>query len=258
MKSEYHRPPSLDEALTLLSRPDPITRPLAGGVHYRRGVPWPAAVVDLADLHLAHVTQSDSGWELGATTTLEQLGAAEGLPEALRRAALRQAPRNMRQRATIGGVIASRDSGTLLASLLVLEAQLLIQPGNRRVPLATYLQGEGMAGHLITAITFPAARTCAFAEISRTPADAPIVVVAAGVEAGTGMIAAATGADQPCVLLPGASRLLEGAPPDEPAPAVPWRDDGRGTAAYRTAMIPVLLRRAIAELPAGGEVTRAS
>ena len=256
--SEYHQPPNLAEALALLGRSRPITRPLGGGTHYRRGCAWPEAVVDLSALKLDGVSQGENAWVIGATTTLEQLAAAEELPAALRRAALRQAPRNSRQRATVGGAIATKDSGTLLVCLLALDARLMIEPDSRLVPLQAYLQEPEENGHLITACFLPDGRTCAFDEISRTPADAPILAVAVGAQVGgtalRGVIAAAGGADQCCRRDP-APRQLPGAAVEEEIAALaaamaqtPWRDDARGTAAYRAAMTPVLLRRAMSSL----------
>ncbi len=263
--SEYHHPHSLDEALALLSRHGVVVRALAGGTHYRSGTPWPDAVVDLKDLNLAGVARVDSGFAIGAMTTLRQTAASAALPDALRRAAAAQAPRNVQQRATVAGTIASRDSGPLLVCLLALNAQLRIEPGSRILLLSEYLAGDGGNGDLITSIKIPASRACAFAEIRRTPADRPILVVAAGAERPfASIIAAAGGAGQPVILLREASELLEEAPEADLRPLAeaidenPWSDDGRGTAAYRQAMLPVLLKRAVAELVAGMEVAHAS
>lgn len=265
--SEYHRPQNLAEALALLGRSDPVTRPLGGGTHYRRGGSWPQAVVDLAALKLDGVVRGENAWVVGATTTLNQLAATEDLPAAVRRAALQQAPRNSRQRGTIGGMIATRDSGTLLVSLVALDAQLMIEPGSRLVPLHTYLQEPAESGHLLTACLLPIGRFCAFEAISRTPSDAPILVAAVGVHGAAGelrrVIAAAGGADQPVAIIPGAGQLSRTKVEEEIAALgaamaqAPWRDDGRGTAEYRVAMTPVLLRRAMASLLASREVSDA-
>lgn len=265
--TEFHKPPDLAAALALLGRSEPATRPLGGGTHFRRGGAWPDAVVDLAALGLSGVTRGQNAWVIGATTTLEQFSAAEDLPDALRRAALRQAPRNIRQRATVGGTLASGDSGTLLVCLLALDARLTIEPGGRLVSLESYLADHREPGHLITACQVPAGRTCAFAEISRTPSDLPILAVAvgSGIAEGrmTGAIVAAGGADQPILVMPEVASLVAGGP-DLDATAVasvasraPWLDDARGSADYRRAMTPVLVKRAAAELLAAAEVHHA-
>jgi len=265
--SEYHRPPNLAEALALLGRSDPMTRPLGGGTHLRRRGLWPQAVVDLSALKLDGVARGENAWMIGATTTLEQLAAAESLPAVIRRAAVRQAPRNSRQRGTIGGMIATRDAGTLLVSLLAFDARLMIEPDSRLLSLQDYLQEPEESGHLITACFLPVARSCALEEISRTPADAPILAVAVGVEAAGGelrnVIAAAGGADQRVGIVPGARQLRRAEVEEEVAALgaamaqAPWQDDVRGTAEYRLAMMPILLGRAMASLLASQEVSNA-
>lgn len=262
---EYHRPESLEEALALLCRPSPVTRPLAGGTGLAPGAERPAAVVDLAALPLSGITRRDARWRIGATTTLEALAAASDLPEGVRQAAARHAPRNIRQRATVGGVVAARSSGPLTAALLALDARVTIEPGGLSVPLEVYLNGE-IQGRLIVAVDVPDSRLCALSEISKTPADAPVMVVAVGAERVSGglrrFIAAAAGSGQPAFILPGAAQLLEGAPRADllalaaVTPDLPWRSDARGSAEYRGAMTPVLLRRAAAQLLA--EVNHAS
>ncbi|MCU0509991.1 MAG: FAD binding domain-containing protein [Anaerolineae bacterium] len=55
--TEYHRPDSLEEALALLGRASPVTRPLAGGTRLSAGSRPPAALVDLAALPLAEIAR---------------------------------------------------------------------------------------------------------------------------------------------------------------------------------------------------------
>lgn len=259
---EYHKPDNLEAALTLLGRSAPATRPLAGGTRLIPGAEWPRAVVDLSALPLAGVERREAVWYIGATTTLETLAAVSELPQGLRRAAERHVSRNIRQRATVGGVIASRHSGPLLAALLVLDARVVVEPGGALVPLEVYLQGydqpEERGRHLIVAVEMPAVRECALVEICRTPADSPILVVAVGAErTATDLrrfVAAGTGADQPILLLSGAAQLLEAASEANLAalaaatPELPWRSDSRGSKEYRNAMTSVLLQRAVAAL----------
>jgi CO/xanthine dehydrogenase FAD-binding subunit len=196
--------------------------------------------------------------------TLEALAANEALPLALRQAARRQAPRNSRQRSTVGGMLATRDTGALFACLLALHARMRLEPGGRSVPLASYAQTRLMNGDLISRTCFPAVRRVAFAEISRTPADLPIVCVAVAADmpdspgttqgAPRNFTVTATGADQALVTLSGVAQLLDGAPRADlqtlaaALPKADWHDDSRGSAEYRNAMLPFLVRRAAADL----------
>ena len=121
---------------------------------------------------------------------------------------------------------------------------------------------------LILALTFDARRCVGMAEIARTPADAPLLCVAVGAEPEAGRLSrvkvAAGAAGQPLALCQNAADVLEGSPvgadvsfgyADE---TIAWRDDGRASAQYRQAMLPVLIRRASAELLAAcGEVHHA-
>ncbi len=104
-------------------------------------------------------------------------------------------------------------------------------------------------------------RCAGLAEIARTPADAPLACVAAAAILDGGQLRdvaiAAGGAGQPLALCPEAAASLEGAPAAGEAGLVavedpiPWCDDVRASAAYRRAMQPVLLGRALADLAAG-------
>ncbi len=266
--NEYHRPPNLAEALALLGRSEPSTYPLGGGTHFRRSGAWPPAVVDLAGLELSGAVRGENAWFIGATTTLEEIAAAEGLPEALRRAAVRQAPRNIRQRATLGGAVASGDSGALLSCLIALEARLMVEPGGQLMSLDMYLPNRTQPGHLITACFLPHGRTCACAEISRTLADLPILVVAIGASVVDGQlhgtIVAAGGADQPIVVMHEVARLVTANPELHAAEVAavtsqaPWLDDARGSGDYRREMTPILVKRAATELlAAAAEVPHA-
>jgi CO/xanthine dehydrogenase FAD-binding subunit len=259
--NEYHRPAALAAAVALLARPTPPTRPLAGGTHYR-GAPPCEALVDLADLGLRGVTPAGAGWRLGAMTTLADLAQSGDVPPALRRAAMRQAPANQRGRATVGGVTAAQVSGPLLACLLALRAGVLLEPGGQTAELAGYLAGAaGQWSHsLIVGLVLPAGRCAGLAEIARTPADWPLLCVAAGAVVAGGRlhdVSVAAGAPgQPLALCPRAAARLEGAPatgdarPAECDDDIAWRDDARAGAAYRRAMLPVLLGRALADLAA--------
>ncbi len=84
MIREYHRPQTLDEALTLLNQPD--TLPLGGGTLLSQSTSASVEVVDLQALGLNTVKKLGNNLEIGATTTLQQLLEDANCPDALKSA----------------------------------------------------------------------------------------------------------------------------------------------------------------------------
>lgn len=190
MIAEYYRPKTLEEALELLARQG--AAPLAGGSALNQPGRQPAAVVDLQDLGLNTVERRGNTLEVGATATLQQLleGAAEyGLPEALVQAIRLEAARNLRQVATIAGtLVAAGGRSPFTTALLALDAGLTVMGGGPQGGLQTLslgdllpLRGERLRGRLITQVSLPLNARLAFDYVARTPADRPILCVAAAV-----------------------------------------------------------------------------
>lgn len=79
--ANYARPGSLEEALELLARPG--SKPMAGGTDVAgqldRNLDSPFLLVDLQAAGLGGVRAADGGVEIGATTTLSELIAAQEL-----------------------------------------------------------------------------------------------------------------------------------------------------------------------------------
>src|SRR5215208_3476080 len=71
MITAYHRPNTLDEALTLLSQPN--RSPLGGGTLLSHSKADPVEAVDLQSLSLNLIKQQGNMLEIGATVTLQQL-----------------------------------------------------------------------------------------------------------------------------------------------------------------------------------------
>ncbi len=195
---EYHRPQTLDEALSLLNRKQPLTRPLAGGTAIHSLHRDDFAVVDLQDLGLDRVEMRGKSLDLGAMltlqaflTSLDSLDLSGGnLASTLRDVIRQEATLNIRNAATLGGTLAAASGRSPLATaLLACGCELLLQPGNRRIALGDWLplrcaQGrqlrqEQPAGSLIVEVRLPTHINLATAAVARTPADFPIVCVAA-------------------------------------------------------------------------------
>jgi CO/xanthine dehydrogenase FAD-binding subunit len=82
MITAYHRPQTLDEALTLLTQPNIL--PLGGGTLLAHGTADSVQVVDLQLLGLNSLTKTGNNLELGATLTLQALLESADCPAALK------------------------------------------------------------------------------------------------------------------------------------------------------------------------------
>jgi CO/xanthine dehydrogenase FAD-binding subunit len=180
---EYHRPKTIEEALALLARAYLVTAPLAGGTVLNRPTPQPIAAVDLQSLGLNRLQRRGNFLELGATLTLQNLLKAPGLQPALGRAILHEATHNLRQVATVAGALVSADGRSPFATaMLALDAELILLPGgDNPCALGDLLpvRAERLHGSLITRVTIPLNVRLAYEYVARTPADRPIVCVAA-------------------------------------------------------------------------------
>ena len=103
MITAYHRPKTLDEALTLLTQPN--TRPLGGGTLLSQRMVDPVQAVDLQLLGLDSLNTKGSEMEIGATFTLQALLESKLCPDSLKIAIKLEAPLNIRNSATVAGTL---------------------------------------------------------------------------------------------------------------------------------------------------------
>jgi CO/xanthine dehydrogenase FAD-binding subunit len=175
MITAYHRPKTLDEALTLLSEPN--RTPLGGGTLLSHSAADPVEAVDLQALSLNSLRKSGNNLDIGATATLQQLLESTDCPKALKSALRLEAPLNLRNAATAAGTLVSCDGrSTFVSVLFALDARLEVRhPADQSQTLGV---GEFLPLRprgLITSITIPLHTKLAFDYVSRTPADKPIV-----------------------------------------------------------------------------------
>jgi len=244
--AEYHKPNSVAEAVQLLRRTDVRLRPLAGGSQLVGALETRAAkdvdgVVDLAGLGLHRIVETDGGLHIGATATLSDICehplAGKLAGGILRRTAVYEGPVNLRNAATVGGVVASAETDSeFYAALLALDASVVTSNGERETVTPLHAFGIPASHHLIVAVTLPV-RTLrsGHARVARTPSDR--CIVAAVVVGGEGEERTALcGVDERPVLAGGALN-----PPNN------WK----GSAGYRLAMAEVVQKRALAEAREG-------
>jgi len=197
MITAYHRPQTLNEALTLLSQPN--RTPLGGGTLLSHSKTDSVEAVDLQSLSLDTIKKQGNNLEIGATVTLQHLLESEYCPEVWKSALKLEAPLNIRNSATVAGTLVAGDGrSTFTAILLALDAKLEIKSIDKielvememesRPPkqdVATIGVGEFLPlrldqirRKLITSISVPLNVKLAFDYVSRTPADKPIVCAA--------------------------------------------------------------------------------
>ena len=263
---DYVLPSTQDEAVRLVAE-DPTAIVMGGGTTI-----VPRATVGelngrrVIGLARAGLDQVDRNGELvlGAMTPLQAVAEMDDVP-ALAAAARSIGGWSLRTTATIGGnLLVSPPYGDLVPVLLALDAELVVAgaPGEERIALAEALEGNRPhAGELLSEIVIPGhAGTVSFERCARLAAGAPPVVsVAARLrregeaisEARIALSAVgprafrATGAEEALVGSSGDEAAIEAAI-DAAAGSVEVIDDAVASGWYRTRMIKVHMRRALA------------
>ena len=242
---EYHRPRSAAEAIALLARSEARLVFLAGGTLLvgeleTRTAHGVTGVVDLRETGLDKINRREDVVSVGAMCTFSMVAAHPVLSELadglLKRAAYGEGPLNLRNAATVGGVVACAEyDSELYAALLALDAAVTLytlEGMKQTLPL----RKSSIDGGLIAEVTLSMAkRHGGAARIARTPSDRPIVAAYAA--------APFDGDANPEVAICGVGPrpLMAGAPLDPP-------DDFKGSAEYRLAMSEIVSQRALAQL----------
>lgn len=177
MISTYHRPQTLDEALTLLTQPNTI--PLGGGTLLSKPTTDSVAVVDLQRLGLDSLRVNGNELVIGATCTLQSLLEADNCPPALKVAIKLEAPLNIRNTATIAGTLVTSDGRSPFATMLLAtdaKIELIVNRQSKIVNIGEFFLTRPSG--LITSITIPLNIKTAFEFVSKTPADKPLICAA--------------------------------------------------------------------------------
>jgi carbon-monoxide dehydrogenase medium subunit len=281
---EYLRPATVDEALQMLDEHGGMARVLSGGqslvpmLHMR--LMRPMAVVDINGLadDLGRVDARGAEVVVGALVRYRELETspviAERLP-LLGHVVRFIGDRQVRNRGTLGGSLAQSDpTGEMPLACLALGATVIARSvrGERAIPIEEFFDGSYANvlefDELITSVRFPQSPGhCSFFERGRKHNDfATISVVAAGTPAGDGrwssVRVALGGVNDRPVLAAATAARLEGRAWDDDAlreaaelalEDVDAPDDVRATAAYREHLVPIHVRRVLADLRRRGE-----
>jgi CO/xanthine dehydrogenase FAD-binding subunit len=177
---EYRRPDSIEDALKLLGRSEPVTLPLGGGSFLNRPSEDEFAVVDLQSLGLDKIEEKGNKVQIGAAATLQALLNFPNSDPALIKVIRHEATYNIRQVATVAGALVAADGRSPFATaMLALSAQLLLLPGDEDISLGDLLPlgHKKLKSRLITQIVIPTNVKIAYEYVARSPADLPIVCV---------------------------------------------------------------------------------
>lgn len=235
----YHRPASLDEAVSLLTRADVTTTVLAGGTALSTvDLPLDTEVVDIQDAVGVEIERRGERVSYGAMTRLADFAEHAATPPLLAELARREGPNTLRNASTIGGTVAEghRES-ELVAGLLVHDATVAISGIATDVPLSALMADWSRLDRaVITSVSVAIGGEAASDRTGRTPADTSIVAAAARVVS-NGIRVALTGvAAHPILVDPDDLSSLE--PPA----------DFRGSSEYRLELARVLTKRVVARL----------
>lgn len=191
-KRRFLRPATLVELLKQM-RDYPEAVLAAGGTALARrlgGDSGPQPGIDLISLEaveeLTTIETSEDSWEIGAAVPLTQVAEHLGREcPAFNKALRRFATRPVRNRATLGGYLATAWSAGQLAPLLMslnARARLLSAESERDVPVSQLFLGEGRTlmqpGELIRSIVLPRATEAALAARGSTSQICDVYVTA--------------------------------------------------------------------------------
>jgi aerobic carbon-monoxide dehydrogenase medium subunit len=273
---EYHRPTSIDEAVSLLGSVAD-SRPLAGGHSLlpmmKLRLATPAALVDLGRVAgLDEIAEENGGLRIGAMATHASVAGSEvaiGISPVIPETARAIGDVQVRNCGTIGGSVAHADPGADYPTLLkALGATIVVHGtgGEREISADDFFRGIFETalepGELVTAVKVPAtsAGTGAAYVKHRHPASGYTVVgTAAVVSVDGGNCSAARltigGVTSPPVHAGAAAEALVGGPGSEEAiaaaadkvpEAIPEATgDTYASGEYRTHLAKVLAARAL-------------
>ena len=256
----FYRPGSIREAVELLENGCGHARYIAGGTDLAaRGDRSVRSLIDVTRLGLNYIHRQDGTYRIGGATTL---AAIEESPEMHRlaggillRAAVARGSVQIRNMATIGGILASGSRAADLAVvLLALDARLVVE--DRRGRREAGLRDSSGALIVEVVVPDPVGSTWSFQRLARMHGDVAIVNVALGLAIDADgrckwsrIAVGGTRAVRTEQLLTGRKLdhdLLERAC-DELLTEISPIDDVRASAEYRREISRVLTKRALEE-----------
>lgn len=242
----YVRAQSLEEAWQL--NQNRRNRVLGGMLWLRLGKGSVHTAIDLCDLGLDTIEETEEQFSIGAMATLRDLELHEGL-NAYTCNAVRNAVKDIvgvqfRNMATVGGSIWGRFGfSDVLTVFLALDCYVELYKGGI-IPLEQFAAMKKDNDILVRLIVKKTPCKVVYSSMRNQSTDFP--VIACAVSSMNGQYRASIGAR------PGRAMLITGGKAEDFASFVaenaPTEDNLRGSAAYRTHLIRVLVNRSLADL----------
>ncbi len=174
MITNYYRPQTLEEAITLLEKPG--TKPLAGGTLLSLPSDDVFDVVDLQALGLNKISKNGNNLEFDACVTLQQILESEICPDSLKNAIRIEAGLNIRNAATIAGTLAACDGRSAVGTVMLgfdAKLQTISSSKTNLISLGDYFPFRQKI--FMTKIIIPVNVKSSFESVGRSQFDKPIV-----------------------------------------------------------------------------------
>lgn len=250
---QYVRPQSLDEAYTLCQKKNNVV--LGGMLWLKMQHRNVGTAVDLCDLGLDKIGETETEYRIGAMVPLRALETHEGLAK-LTDGAMAEAVRHIvgvqfRNCATLGGSVVSRFGfSDIITGLLALDCEVeLVQKG--RVSLADYVQMPYDRDVLARVILKKNGRRAWYESFRNTETDLPVLNCAVSCLNGSARVVVgarpARAVMQEFGQMPSEQRLQEMLDKTE------FGSNMRAGAEYRRQLAGVLCRRAIEQVKGDAE-----
>lgn len=178
MIENYFRPNTLEEAVRLLKSNEISTYPLGGGNELSQHDAGNISVVDLQNLKIDKIQIIGDEIEIGSNITLQDFIENADIPKGLKDAAIREAPINTRQTATLAGtLVSSKGNSPLAVAMKVAGAKINGEPGTERMDIDYWFAKleSGKPARLVVSFIIPKNAKVFYMDISKTPADYPFM-----------------------------------------------------------------------------------
>ena len=253
---EYYRPDDVKETLKLLENQNKNIVIMGGGTAIDRYDVEPMTVIDLQNVGLGEIQKKGNFLEIGATVSLQSLYDSPQVSDELKNIIQREATHNLRQVATVAGtLLASNGRSPFATAMLALDSTVTLLPGDEAISLGNLLlmRETKLKSKLVTKITIPMNVNLAYEDVSRTPADLPIISgsVAIWPAGRTRVVLGGFGA-VPTLVSDGPERGGEDAAAKN---ASSQAFDEWASAEYRMEIAPILVKRCFSKLESSVHLT---